>query len=706
LESDQSLNFSKNFRLFERKRCIKGFEISSYFAATVEQSAISTRSKAQKINNVSQDAIKSAQKVRQSKRKEKSASVKNNLEATVEQSVRNESTGAEVTFKKSAKKATRRRLNLDKGADTPVAREEQNTDTDSIRILRDKHCDSIAMVKLVKTDLFQLNASKDLDSEKMPNRELQQLSVTNAKTSPVIITPKSTPPKLSLTPHRSKKTPKKSPISLGSPKTHSIAIPKLLKSPRKLSLAVTGENSEENLEKSDSDSHSKKSRKRKKKSLSNSPMSEKGASISPIAKNKHKKSDINLKIIVRKFSKSPKIVLKSPKSKKSKSRKLKLLSPTRLSMLKMSPSPGTTSNLKSAKSSRSTKESPLFKGKSLSPIKRRLLNPKLIKTLTASQIKDVLVEPIVLLEKLSPESMKQKYLLMVASKTQSDVSKQDSSIKLRNNSVEKSQASNINRISPRIKYDKLIQKKDKSPLMSSTPREEKMTSARDTSSNTSIDSVNNASFNTRLRHKNQFNMQLSSTVDKSTDIENVSRPSLFDKEIGDTSRSPLSNVMKQDTSYKDDTMEKKQENNTYELEQPQTLSLRQMIRKRTSTDANLSLRDNVKKTKVRFADVTFGAGSAQKSINKLNGSQSSISHNVNVRHRNNVINSAQKSTKKVETSKFTQNSLISPFKRSSPRIHGDTPRAQLSRIQITPKTLTSEKKSGKTIKNRLFIHLF
>jgi len=49
LESDQFLNFSKNFQLFERKRYIKGFEISSYFAATVEQS-IFTRSKTQKIN--------------------------------------------------------------------------------------------------------------------------------------------------------------------------------------------------------------------------------------------------------------------------------------------------------------------------------------------------------------------------------------------------------------------------------------------------------------------------------------------------------------------------------------------------------------------------------------------------------------------------------------------------------------------------------
>jgi len=52
-------------------------------------------------------------------------------------------------------------------------------------------------------------------------------------------------------------------------------------------------------------------------------------------------------------------------------RKLKLLSLMQLSILKTFPISGTTSNLKSTKSSRiSAKESPLFKEKSLSPMKR------------------------------------------------------------------------------------------------------------------------------------------------------------------------------------------------------------------------------------------------------------------------------------------------------------------------------------------------
>ncbi|XP_071559753.1 uncharacterized protein [Temnothorax nylanderi] len=656
-------------------------------AATAEQSAVSTRSKAQRINNVSQDVAKSAQKVRQSQRKEKSG--KSDMEAA-KQSAKKESPvcDAEVTLKKSAKKKTsRRRLHLNKVETEDV---DQNVDNEAIRILRDRYCDNVTTVDLVRHNFLELNASKDLDSEKIPNGKLQQK--ISAKVSPIVIvvTPKSTPPKLSLTPHRSKKTPKKSPISLGSPKTHSIAIPKLFKSPRKLSLAATGEDSEESLKKPDSDSHAKKSRKSKKDSPNNSSGFDKSTLISPTEKKKHKKSDINLKVTVRKFSKSPKIVLKSPKSKKSKSRKLKLLSPSRVkkSPLKTSPSsPGTSSNLNTSSPRIRIKKSPLSKGKNLSSIKRRLLNSKLTNTLTATQIKDVLAEPIVLLEKLSPENLKQKNI--VASKTRSDTfikvrspsirggssskvltpikkasvsmsPKRNSSPKLRNSSVEKSRSSNTNRVSPRIKYNTSI------PLMSSTPREGKVT-LMDTSlvSDTSIASVNNTSLNTRLRHRSQSNVQLSNTMDKNTDIKNVSRHSLFDKEINDTSQSLLSNVTRRNATYdKDNTMEKKQESkkdNTYELEQPQTLSLRQMIKKRTSTEANLSSKDNPKKAKVRFAVGTSGGGSARKSINKLNGSRSSISPN-----------------------------------RSSPRNHGGTPRAQLSRVQVTPKTFAStEKKSEK-----------
>ncbi|XP_029163555.1 rho GTPase-activating protein gacF [Nylanderia fulva] len=762
-------------------------------------SAVSTRSK-RKINNMDEeDTAELIQQTRESQRKP--------LERTAKQSARKKSPDTKVMLRKSAKKKIRRKLNLTQEAeneDNFTAQKQTMDITGSIKILRDRH----KKTSLTEHNLSQLNTSKDLDSNKKLDKKVQRKTgVTDVKNS-INVTPKSTPPKLSLTPHRSKKTPKKSPISLGSPKTHSIAVSKLFKSPRKLSLLTKSEEnlnksdksqnekektkkdrlnnsstsnksltppvaqsnlkapkstppklsltphrskktpkkspislgspkthsiavsklfksprklslltkSEENLNKSDKSQNEKE--KTKKDRLNNSSTSNK--SLTPlVAQSKHRKSGINLKAMVRKFSKSPKIVLRSPKSKKSKSRKLKLLSPSqkvRKNSLKTSANitSDTTPNFDVAKSNISTKKSPKEKNLSRS-------NHQLIKTRTISQEKDMLTEPIVLLKRLSPERIQN--MSMVANKIQPETSitKRSPSINTRNNfkvlttsagsdmsvnrnSNTKSQNSNaeklkINRVSPRIKHNILIQRKDGSsiPLISSTPREK----TREIPSidinltfNTPIINEDNTS-SIKSRRKNQSNM--SNVMHKSTAIENISTPSLFEN-TSDASQFHISNVTKQDTIEKEFSLitpEKNQKNekrNTYELEQPQTLSLRQMIKKRTSTDANLSSRENLKKTKVHFADETFNTSNVNKSINNLSGSN--ISHNVKIQ---NNINSAHKS-RKIETPKLNQNSLVFPFKtRSSPRTNIVTPRIQLNKV--TPKSFTlmenkSEKKSS------------
>ncbi|XP_011860979.1 PREDICTED: probable serine/threonine-protein kinase nek3 [Vollenhovia emeryi] len=690
-------------------------------AATVEQAAVFTRSRAQKVNNTSQNVDKSAQKVRHSHRKEKPA--RNNLEAASKQSAKKESPDAEVALKKSARKKTsRRRLNLDETAGSEDANRTVGSN-ESIRILRNRHCDNVT-VELGERSTLQPSVPRDLNSEIVPNGKLPRK--TSTKASPVIVTPKSTPPKLSLTPHRSKKTPKKSPVFLGSPKTHSMTKSKLFKSPRKLSLA--GENSKENLGETDGEPRARKSRRSKKNSLSGSPVSNKSASMSPTGKDKRKKSVVNLRTIVRRFSKSPKIILKTPKSKKSKSAKLNL-----------SPSPmkrGSSASLASPSPNRSKsdsririKKSQLSKGMYLSSNRHRLirsvlLNSKLAEVLTASQTKDVLAEPIVLVEKLSLENLKRKNVLMAAGKTRSgspvkvrspsiragnnskilismreisagSSTKRNSNSRSRNSSMERSRGSNTNRISPRIKYNASAQENNRlsTPLMSSTPQAAKMMTSKDTSwSDTSVGSVNNTSL-TSLRHRGQSSLHLSNTMDKSTNIENISKSSLSDKEMNDTSRSHLLNVTKRSATYdKDNTMEKNRDD-TYELEQPQTLNLRQMAKKRASVDMDLSLKDTVKKAKVHFANITPRGGSVRRSINKLNGSNTS--RDVGTQNRGSILNSVLKS-KKIETPKRTRNALISSFKRSSPRFHGGTPRAQLNRTQVTPKTFVlSEKKSEK-----------
>ncbi|XP_012219167.1 kinesin-related protein 2-like isoform X1 [Linepithema humile] len=657
--------------------------------AKVEQS-VTTRSRAQKRNNVTGEVTKSAEKIGQRKRKGKSSSVKEKLESNIEQNVKKDSLDTRKTFSKSVKKqVSHRRLNLETELDVKsVAQENKNTDFKQlVTVSNDRRSSNISMREFVTNDISQSSMLGSINSNKKYRRKMIEADV---KTSPITVTPKNTPPKLSLTPHRSKKTPKKSPISLGSPKTHSLAVPKLLKSPRKLSLIAV---SEENTNKIDNEN--RKSQRTKKDGFSNIPISNK--SLLPVAKNKHKKSSINLKAITGRFSKSPKIVLKSPKSKKSKSSKLKLLFPSQ----------GRKSLLKTVSIANTSFMSDLDKEKNILAMKHRLLKRTRLKNiLTASQVKDVLTEPIVLLERLPFEILQN--MLTIARETKSDTkslintgssfkksisrtrmrsdvsTKRNSSINLRN-----SNERSVNNVSLRIKHNTSIQEKDRSiSLMSSTPRERKKLSM-DVSliSNTSIVSAANTSRSSKRR--NQSNVQLCS-MNNSKTIENVSQYSLFD--VSDISQSHLSNAMEWDVIFDKNSvmMQGNKTNDTYELEQPQTLSLRQMIRKRSSMDANLSSKEDVKRAKVHFENL-ISDKSTCKSTNKPTKSQS---HNVSLQRNN--MNSAHK-LRKIETPKFNRNSLVSPVKtKSSLKANRVTSKIQLNKNQITPKNFASiEKKSAK-----------
>lgn len=686
--------------------CYKeNFKITRYFAVKVEQSVI-TRSGMQKKNNVIEEVSKSKEKIRQLKRKKKFFDVKEKFEINIKQNVRKDSLNTKEIFDKTSKRqVSRRRLNLETEADIQsVMQRNKNRDLKQlVRISKDRL--SSNMTELIANDISESNMSGSINSTK---NHKKKITGTDVKTSPITVTPKSTPPKLSLTPHRSKKTPKKSPISLGSPKTHSLAIPKLLKSPRKLSLIpVSEENTENRIDNDD-----RKSQRIKKDRFSNISISNKSLLISA-AKNKHRKSSINLKAIIGRFSKSPKIVLKSPKSKKLKLSKLKLLSSSQVGK----------SLLKTVPITNTRFVSDFDEEKNISAMKRRLIKRTRLKNiLTASQMKDVLTEPIVLLEKL-PFKIVQNMITIYDSKIQSDTlaknlintrkrfeksisrsgksAKQNSSIKLRNNSIERS----VNKVSPRIKYDTLIQEKDKSSisLMSSIPREKKKL-LMDTSliSNLSIVSAApNTSRNTSSRRRSQSNVQLCSMVDNNKSIENIFQRSLFD--VSDASQSHLSNVVKRDIIFDKDFVimqENKTMDETYELEKPQTLSLRQMIRKRSSIDANLSSKEDVKK--VHFANLTFDKNTHE-STNKPIKSRSCVSHNVSLQRNN--MNSACK-LRKIETPKLNQNSwLVSPIKtRSNLKTNEVSSEIQLNRIQITPRSASIEKKSGKI--NILLVCLF
>ncbi|XP_015120268.1 serine/arginine repetitive matrix protein 1 [Diachasma alloeum] len=81
------------------------------------------------------------------------------------------------------------------------------------------------------------NASSRMPPRSAPtNRRFRQLR--GQGDSPNDVTPESSPITVTLTPHRTTKTPRKSPVNLGSPKTHSLSPRRHSKTPRKLSVVA------------------------------------------------------------------------------------------------------------------------------------------------------------------------------------------------------------------------------------------------------------------------------------------------------------------------------------------------------------------------------------------------------------------------------------------------------------------------------------
>ncbi|XP_014477752.1 PREDICTED: probable serine/threonine-protein kinase nek3 [Dinoponera quadriceps] len=678
----------------------------------MKQSSITTRARAQKLNNLNESVNKSRKKSKQSPRGRKSTNAEDDLEATVKQNFRKKLLNAKVTVGKSKKRNTssRRRDKIEEAENEAAVHKDDSINSKLKKISKDKHADNVPMVR---------NSDRWIDSgdlSKTPEKVQEKTSMPNIRgLSSGIVTPKSTPIKLSLTPHRSTKTPKKSPISSSSPKTCSASVSRLLKIPRKLSL-TPGENLSDNNDFGDN---------KLRKAGKDTSVANKSSPTSSAVKSKHRVSSVKLKEIVHRFSKSPKIVLrrlskKSPKLNLFASRKHSLKKFT----LAGTPAPDASLGHRSTKSS-SAKKNPSLK----SLLANKCLKSRLVKLLTASQMRDILAEPIVLVKKL--ENKLDILTAIVDNNRLNNSINIENSVKISQATAENTPASSTfslkgsprrssatnrsssNKLSLATEHSPPTQRQNKSstPLMSSTPREEQTTRINLTS-NASILS-NDAYPNTRSRYTDQFGVHTTasspSIMDKSSAaIEDVSKPSLLD--ISDTN-DPSNSAKRQDTTYnvKEAKIElKKVQNNkrdiTYELKDPQTPGLRQMIKKRTMTDANLSIKGDTKKfCRVRFANITPDGNGAHGSIGKSIGLQSSVPRNDTTQRNIRIRNLTYKTSSKAQIPKSNKNSLVSQLK-LSPKICGVTPKGRLhalnamtinlGKIQATPKGLESvEKKS-------------
>lgn len=135
-------------------------------------------------------------------------------------------------------------------------------------------------------------------------------------------TPESSPITVNLTPHRTTKTPRKSPMNFGSPKSHAELPLRLTKTPRKLPVVIE---SPAGSEKSIDSSINGTPKKSPKNSSVTGTKTSDGHSARKKKRSPKKKSPIKTPrkspskdLVVRKFSKSPKIVLATPKGKSPK----------------------------------------------------------------------------------------------------------------------------------------------------------------------------------------------------------------------------------------------------------------------------------------------------------------------------------------------------------------------------------------------------
>ncbi|XP_058789897.1 probable serine/threonine-protein kinase nek3 isoform X2 [Phymastichus coffea] len=212
-----------------------------------------------------------------------------------------------------------------KNAKTPRAKRQitrsKSQTKESQTLLSKKESDNVKLEKRVSYNLISDNEessgvslrkiAKSSKGANTPEESPERGSLKNIS-SDKNVTPKTSPAlNVSFTPHRSKKTPRKSPVNLGSPKTRSPNPVKFLIKPRKLSIVDSPTSSENSLHQNNSLNDGNESIQNTNKSSMNSKsklnvISSKKKTISPFKPRPT-------------FSKSPKIVLKTPKAKSKKS---------------------------------------------------------------------------------------------------------------------------------------------------------------------------------------------------------------------------------------------------------------------------------------------------------------------------------------------------------------------------------------------------
>ncbi|XP_023289734.1 muscle M-line assembly protein unc-89 isoform X2 [Orussus abietinus] len=473
------------------------------------------------------------------------------------------------------------------------------------------------------------------------------------KKAATIVTPESSPIMVNFTPHRSTKTPRKSPLNLGSPKTHFETPLGMSKTPRKLPITVNSPSTSDNsvMTTSSKETPKKQSQESDDNKLSNfvdgigvnmrarkSPGKSKGSPVSSSKK----------KLLSPKFPKFPKIVLKLPKSKsptfkqmrssdksnKSEKRQVRKAKSPKLTPIK---NPESTLQLcdvciplspmsKMAIASSKTPTVLLTNISYLKPDIQLKINSSMtnMKGLSETPV----TTPVV--SKLTPHGGDSPRRPKSMTKKRSPIT--DTGTPLRPVSSPRVHCSDYatsnstSETKPELPHNvkrKVLELKQNSanPLMSSTPRD---TIRRSLNLSSILGNTSPKRAGSLIQERETSSSQCIPTVvkDECTGIEHESEP-LMKSFIFSSSSSTHSSKVSElngtfDISKKvSPSPEKKgSKDDTYEITEPKTPSLQKKSKKRTLEEANLDIseRETKRNCKVRFAtlpDSTVGTSISQ-----------------------------------------------------------------------------------------------
>lgn len=524
--------------------------------------------------------------------------------------------------------------------------------------------------ELINDSFIDLNINNELESIR---------DISRNKT----ITPKSSPISVILTPQRTTKTPRKSPLHLTSPKTHCEVPLRISKTPRKLILSKAEtkfNNSEISLQ--------------NRKSMNNSMLRNASLNNIEVKQNKLKTNYTSTENLSR-LSKSPKIILRSSNTKskcKSSDKKLSNKKGKRFTPTKVKKSPNKDISEKVFNRSKKSNKDQKSLSSEASDLDLTLTNVNNLSVLNREIISK---KPMVILEKIP---LLDNLGLFVKSQ---------------NNQYPMNSTFDVKHVQKQLFTDP--------SSLKNSPSINILSSNSEVLSNTySLNLTPSPQIKLKL-HLNDDILRVSPKATSSPVIDNKMSESII----------CLDSTNKINKSYNNSknntiTINNKETNiadETYELLEPKTPNLQQQCRKRKAVEIDINDKRDIKRAcKVRFAASESHINKSQTTVLKMNNTELSNSistpktkhNNITIRKTPIVRHISHKRSSSVSNDVANKSKSNSEFKRRSSSmsninrtLHNNSKKMDKTLSSTINKTkhIGNEEKKGKTSKKQLNFEL-